>query len=290
MVVGAFPLHDKVAIVTGGGSGINLAFVVLAVSSGAKCLIADLKLSPEAESILQKNPGKIAFQNCDVASWEDLEALPSAAISAFGKDTIPDIYIAGAGVFEPKWSNFFNDSETDFYRTMKINAEHPIKLTRIAMRTSLRANKPCVVVVVASTAGINGTYGAALYCASKHAVVGFVKSMAPADEEENVKVVAVLPGVVDTPLWTGAEAKDVAAQFSFQAEGAITADEVARTMKDVIEQSQYPGGTLLRITKEDLKEVLPSAPYHTEMSDQLKMILGNSHKPIKEIFDRERRV
>jgi hypothetical protein len=61
-------------------------------------------------------------------------------------------------------------------------------------------------------------------------------------------------------------------------------------MKDVIEQSQYPGGTLLRITKEDLKEVLPSAPYHTEMSDQLKMILGNSHKPIKEIFDRERRV
>jgi NAD(P)-dependent dehydrogenase (short-subunit alcohol dehydrogenase family) len=289
MVVGNFPLRDKIAIVTGGGSGINLAFVALAVTSGAKCLIADLKLSPSAEDLLKQHPGKIAFQKCDVTSWPDLEALPSAVSSAFGAGVTPDIYIAGAGVFEPKWSSFFYDSETDFYRTMRINAEHPIKLTRIAIRTSLGANKPCVVLITASTAGVIGVYGSALYCASKHAVVGFVKSMAPADETENIKVVAICPGMVDTPLWTGAEAKDVADQFSFQAEESLTADEVAHAMKDLIEQGKYTGGTLLQIKPKSEPEVLPSVPYHTEMPENLKAILSNSNGAIKQIFDQERR-
>jgi NAD(P)-dependent dehydrogenase (short-subunit alcohol dehydrogenase family) len=289
MVVGDFPLRDKVAIVTGGGSGINLAFVALAVTSGAKCLIADLKLSPSAEELLKEHPGQIAFRKCDVTSWPDLEALPSAVSSAFGAGTIPDVYIAGAGVFEPKWSSFFYDSETDFYRTMRINAEHPIKLTRIAMRTSLSANKPCVVLIVASTAGVIGVYGSALYCASKHAVVGFVKSMAPADAEENFKVVAILPGMVDTPLWTADEAKDVADQFTFQAKEALTADEVALAMKDLVEQGKYTGGTLLQIQPNSGTTVLPSLPYHGEMPDRLKTILSNSNGAVKQIFDRERR-
>jgi NAD(P)-dependent dehydrogenase (short-subunit alcohol dehydrogenase family) len=59
--------------------------------------------------------------------------------------------------------------------------EYPIKLTRIAMRSCLKANKPGVVLIVASGAGVTGFYGSPLYCATKHAVVGFTKSMAQAD-------------------------------------------------------------------------------------------------------------
>lgn len=291
MVVGDFPLRDKIAVVTGGGSDINLAFVTLAVRFGARCLIADLKLSPPAEDLQKQHPEQIAFQRCDVTSWPDLEALPSAVSAAFGSSdagVVADIYIAGAGVFEPKWSSFFHDSEKDFYRTMRINAEHPIKLTRIAMRTSLGANKPCVVLIVASTAGVIGVYGSALYCASKHAVVGFVKSMAPADEMEDIKVVAILPGMVDTPLWTGEEAKDVATQFSFQAEQSLTADEVAVAMKDLVEQGKFTGGTLLQIKPKSEPEVLPSFPYHADVPDGLMAILSNSNGAVKQIFDRER--
>lgn len=113
---------------------------------------------------------------------------------------------------------------------MSINAEHPIKLTRIAMRSLLGANKPGVVLIVASAAGLRGSYTAPLYCATKHAVVGFTKSMAQADKDENVKVVCVCPGMVDTPLWTGEEAKDAADQHSFTTDVCVEAEEVGRAM------------------------------------------------------------
>lgn len=91
---------------------------------------------------------------------------------------------------------------------MKINAEHPLKLSRIAMRSLLGANKPGVILLLSSMAGLQGAYSCPLYVASKHAVVGFAKSMAQADVDQNVKVVCVCPGIVDTPLWTGDAAKE----------------------------------------------------------------------------------
>ena len=92
------------------------------------------------------------------------------------------------------WSNFWDDTEEDGYAQVNINVVHPIKLTRIAIRALLGKNKKGVVLVVASLAGFQGTYSAALYCATKHAIVGFVRSMAPMDELEGVKVTAVAPG------------------------------------------------------------------------------------------------
>jgi short-subunit dehydrogenase len=92
------------------------------------------------------------------------------------------------------WSNFWDDREDDIYRELAINASHPIKLTRIGMQSLAAANKRGVVVSVASLAGVSGTYSAPLYCASKHAVVGFTKSMKLADEYEGVKIATLCPG------------------------------------------------------------------------------------------------
>lgn len=72
-----------------------------------------------------------------------------------------------AGIFEPKWSSFLYDTEDEFYMQMRVNAEHPIKLTRIAMRSLLGANKAGVVCLISSGAGLTGIYSAALYCATK---------------------------------------------------------------------------------------------------------------------------
>lgn len=72
-----------------------------------------------------------------------------------------------AGIFEPKWSSFLYDTEDEFYMQMRVNAEHPLKLTRIAMRSLLGANKPGVVCLISSGAGLTGIYSAALYCATK---------------------------------------------------------------------------------------------------------------------------
>lgn len=77
---------------------------------------------------------------------------------------------------------------------MNININHPLKLSRIAIRALLGKNKKGVILITASIAGFAGTYSAPLYVSTKHAIVGFVRSMAQLDELEGVKVCAVAPG------------------------------------------------------------------------------------------------
>jgi len=79
---------------------------------------------------------------------------------------------------------------------MDINVSGAIKLTRIAIRAFLSENKKGVVLIIASIAGYVATYSAPLYTATKHAVVGFVRSLQDLDELENVKVVCICPGYV----------------------------------------------------------------------------------------------
>lgn len=233
---------------------------------------------------------------CDVSNWRDLEAIPNTVTQAFGKDTIADVWIAGAGIFEPKWSSFLYDTETDHYKALQINTEHPIKLTRIAMRSCVGVNKPCVVLITASVAGLTGSYGAPLYCASKHAVVGFTKSMAQADEDENCKIVCICPGIVKTPLWTGNDAKHVASQFSFDDRMAVTADEVADAMMEMVQSSRWPGGSMMEINKANGRSKVDSVRSEEAVSKagaetaEAKQWLENFHRPIREVWQKERGV
>ncbi|KAK5122449.1 hypothetical protein LTR85_004033 [Meristemomyces frigidus] len=292
MVVGDLQLKGKIAVVTGGGSGINLAFVRLALKVEAKVLIADLKLLPEAETLIESSNGNAAFMKCDVSKWSDLEAIPSEVSKAF--DSVADVWIAGAGVFEPRWSSFLYDTEDDHYKALQINTEHPIKLTRIAMRSCLGANKPCVVLIVASMASITGSYGAPLYCASKHAVAGFAKSMAQADVDEDCKIVCVCPGVVATPLWTSDAAKDVAKQYGYNDEMSITPEEVAEAMMEMVQSGEYPGGSLLEVSKGNLRGQLESmqssAQAMASNSAGYQTWLENNSAPIREVWNKERGV
>jgi NAD(P)-dependent dehydrogenase (short-subunit alcohol dehydrogenase family) len=92
------------------------------------------------------------------------------------------------------WSNFWDDTEEDGYASVDININHPLKLSRIAIRALLKKNKKGVILITSSIAGFQGNFSAALYCATKHAIVGFVRSLADLDRLEGIKVVAVAPG------------------------------------------------------------------------------------------------
>ncbi|KAI7235126.1 hypothetical protein KC330_g4494 [Hortaea werneckii] len=294
MVVGKITLKDKIAVVTGGGSGINLCFVRLALRAGARVLIADLKLLPEAEQLVAENKDRAFFMKCDVSNWRDLENIPSSVSQAFGKDAVADVWIPGAGVFEPKWSSFLYDTETDHYKAFQINAEHPIKLTRIAMRSCLSVNKPCVVLITASGAGLVGTYGAPLYCASKHAIVGFTKSMGQADVDENCKIVCICPGMVATPLWTGDDAKHVASQYSYNESMAVTPEEVAEAMMEMVTSGEWEGGSMMEITKATGRRKLESARAEERIkhsgldASAVEKFMDGMQRPIREVWAKER--
>jgi len=240
--VGDFPVSGKIVCITGGGSGIGLALAKLAHSRGARVLIGDLKLTPEAESLVSSSPNEIKFQKCDVTSFSDLRNLITASVKLFGE--VPDVVAPVAGIFEPPWSNFWDDQEEQGYKTMDINVNHPIKLTRLAMKALLGANKKGVVCLVASGAGLAGFYLTSLYCASKHAIVGFTKSMGQADQDEGVKIVCICPGIVASPLWTD-RIDDRAKAFNYGTAPMLGPEEVAETMMNMIEEGKYGGGTVL---------------------------------------------
>ena len=99
MPCGDLPIQDKVVVVTGGGSGINFAFVQLVLKNGARgIIIADLRLGKEAQDLVDKEQ-KAVFSQCDVTKRKDLEGLIKTSVEKFGD--VPDVYVAGAGVFEP---------------------------------------------------------------------------------------------------------------------------------------------------------------------------------------------
>ncbi|KAF9884218.1 hypothetical protein FE257_002209 [Aspergillus nanangensis] len=283
---GDFPVQNKIVLVTGGGSGIGLKFCRLVCAKGAKVLLADIQLTREAEELVQAEPN-VVFQRCDVRRWKELTAAIQACETHWGD--VPDVYAPVAGIFEPKWSNFWEDTETDGYGSVDINVNHPIKLTRLALRSLLGRNKKGVVCIIASIAGILGSYGTPIYCATKHAIVGFVKSLAASDEREGVKVVAVCPSFVNTPLWT--DAPDRVNQYTLESAKMLAPEAVADGMVSIIENGQYGGGTLLEMNATG-QRVLPewnmSPPdigYHWESEDMEQRYLA----PIQNIMSRERR-
>jgi hypothetical protein len=127
----------------------------------------------------------------------------------------------------------------------------------------------------------------------RHAVVGFCKSMAQADADENVKVVCICPGMVATPLWTGDAAKHVNSQFSYTDDMCITPDQVAEAMKELVEESKYKGGALLEVKKGDLRHDLESAQSiilanEDADSPEMKSFFKKLYDPVREVFAKER--
>lgn len=262
-----FPVKGKIVAITGGGSGIGFSFTKLCHEHGARVLVGDLKLTAEAEDYISKTDRKeaIAFEHCDVTSWQSLEKLITGAVRKFGE--VPDVYVPCAGIFEPPWSNFWDDNEEEAYKTIRINVDHPIKFSRLAMKALAGAEKQGVVCLVASTAGIRGNYIATLYDASKHAIVGFAKSMGQADIEEGVKFVAILPGMVQTPLWTDRQ-DDVAERMKYKERAGLLPMDIAEVMLKIVESKEFGGGTCMM--KTPLEERVVEESYASSLGTEDK--------------------
>jgi NAD(P)-dependent dehydrogenase (short-subunit alcohol dehydrogenase family) len=136
MPCGAINLRDKVAVVTGGGSGINLAFAKLAFEQGAKLIIADLKLTDEGQKFVETfSSDSVMFAKCDVRKRSELENLITVSREKFG--TIPEVYIAGAGVFEPVGRyNPSSEFVTDGHSRGRAGGKIPKRTTMLNFRST----------------------------------------------------------------------------------------------------------------------------------------------------------
>ncbi|PVI05420.1 NAD(P)-binding protein [Periconia macrospinosa] len=244
-----FPLKNKIILITGGASGIGLSLTKQCLELGARVLVADLHSSSALESASNSN---VLFVQSDVTRWSDFAKIFEACEQKW--NDVPDAYGICAGLFEPPFSNFWQDPEQDVgYKQVDVNVDHPIKLTRLAIKKSLGRGKRASVCIISSIAGISGNIAAPLYCATKHAIVGFVKSMTTSETFTGVKVTAICPGLVNTPLID----KQKVEQFSFKEDASLTPDEVATHMVPLIQEKKYGCGTILEISKAGPRVIPP---------------------------------
>lgn len=144
------PLAGKILLLTGGASGIGLSTTKQAHALGARVLIADLKTTPDydkwAASVLAST---VHYVKTDVTSWPALRNLFTECEKKWAD--VPDAYAICAGLFDPPFTNFWQDPEEDEgYIQTDVNVNHPIKLTRMAIRHSLRAGKRASVCIIVS--------------------------------------------------------------------------------------------------------------------------------------------
>ncbi|KAL3481539.1 NAD(P)-binding protein [Aspergillus californicus] len=244
----ALDLQGKKAIITGGGSGIGLSFAKALYDHGCSVLLADLALHASAKEWLdriQTRPSpRVQFHKTDVTDWTQLEATFDAFDREFGGT--PDIIVPGAGVYEPSSNNFWADLDSaSHYKVFDVNIIHPIKTTRIAIRRLRRAQKPGVIVHLSSITAQIPSVVNPLYSVSKQAISQFVRCMAPLDGMAGIRVVAVAPGVVDTPLFR--DSAKARAHIDLEKDFTLPPDEVVKAMLSLVTSSRYPSGTVLEI-------------------------------------------
>lgn len=222
--------------------GIGLELTKQSHALGARgILVADLRTTPAFDTFRADKPN-ILFVEADVTRWSDFTKIFGLCEKTW--NDVPDVYGICAGVFEPPFSNFWLDTEEESYAQVSINVSHPIKLTRMAFRKSLGAGKRATICIIASIAGLGGNLAVPLYCATKHAIVGFVKSLKDAEPLTGVKVTALCPGIVDTPLFTSSKRE----QFSLPHQPVLTPDVVAQHMVDLLQKREYGSGTILELS------------------------------------------
>ena len=187
----------KAVIVTGGASGIGLATVKRLGSEGALVMIADLdqeKGDAAAEEVIHAGAPDAFAAACDVADEEAVERAVDAAIVRFGK---LDVVVNNAGVMVFK--RITEHTGEDFLKVLNVDLLGAFYFIKQAF---LRMTNGGVIVNVSSVHAIETTPLVASYAAAKAALVSLTRSASLEGKSKRIRVNAVLPGAVDTPmLW-----------------------------------------------------------------------------------------
>jgi NAD(P)-dependent dehydrogenase (short-subunit alcohol dehydrogenase family) len=190
-------MQGKVALVTGAGSGIGRATSLQLAAEGARVVAADISLAGAEETVAQLRAagGEGRAVRCDVTVESDVEAAVAAAVAAYGR---LDCAVNNAGV-EGTIAPLREQSAADWQRTIDINLTGVF----LSLKHELAVMEPQgsgSIVNISSVLGVVAFATSAAYTASKHGVIGLTKVAALEASPLGVRVNAVCPGFVETPM------------------------------------------------------------------------------------------
>jgi NAD(P)-dependent dehydrogenase (short-subunit alcohol dehydrogenase family) len=190
-------LQDKVILVTGGASGIGLATVERCLAEGAKVAMADIDgpAGPARAAELEaRYPGRCVFVAADVTSTEQVDRMVDEVVARFGR--LDGVFNnAGIGGMSPAQDY----TDADYLRIIDINLNGVFRVARAALRR-MYAQGGGTIVNCASILGVFGQSQTAAYSAAKGGVVNLTRTLALEGAPRGVRVNAVGPGYIDTPL------------------------------------------------------------------------------------------
>lgn len=188
-------MNKKVCLITGAGSGIGRATARRFYNAGYELALLDLDRAKLSEALGSTATEHALCLSADVTSRKAVAAAFSEIDAKFGR---LDVLVNSAGISGPV-KLFYQLTEEESDRVMEVNFKGTVLCMMEALHR-MNQQKSGAIVNLASIYGLVGAAGSSVYCASKHAVVGLTRAVAIENAKRGIRVNAICPGGVDTPL------------------------------------------------------------------------------------------
>jgi NAD(P)-dependent dehydrogenase (short-subunit alcohol dehydrogenase family) len=190
-------LKNKVALITGGGSGIGRATCLLFAREGAKVVIADYVAEGGNETVRQIKAagGEATFVQADVSKSLDVQNMIATTVKTYGR---VDVLFNNAGIEGPS-AKIANYKEEDWDRVIAIDLTAVYLGMKYVIPEMLKQGGG-VIISTASIAGLVGFQGSGAYAAAKAGVINMTRMVAMEYADKNIRVNCICPGIIETPM------------------------------------------------------------------------------------------